>query len=276
MEKLHDLAIVLRWVPFEDRHKIVTLLTEKYGKISALARNSIHSKRYGGALEPFAASDLIFVERHGADLYRIEQATIRKCFDHLFNDFERFSLASLLNEIMLRIAPERQVCSDLFRLHSNALSILNEMKEPGSELFLLNLYLAKILQWSGSQPRLQNCQGCGLSLDVLPAQCTIHCLISDAGWVCDDCRSLKTHHVQNLKLLKITGLALKDLHQGISLPLRQAVTVLRASPQEHRALYLFLEALFIYHLPGFGEKPLKSLRFLGLESNVQPHLSGLR
>src|SRR5262249_45008753 len=110
MERKKDLAIVLRWVPYEDRHRVVTALTENHGRISALARNSIQSRRFGGALEPFAASEWHFVERPGAELYRVEEAQIRRGFEDLRKDFDRLSLASLLNEIILKLTHEREPC----------------------------------------------------------------------------------------------------------------------------------------------------------------------
>jgi len=50
-----DLAIVLRAVPYEERHRIVTALTEHHGKITGMAKNAIQSRRFGGCLETFTA-----------------------------------------------------------------------------------------------------------------------------------------------------------------------------------------------------------------------------
>ena len=45
--------------------------------------------------------------------------------------------------------------------------------------------------------------------------------------------------------------------------------VICASREEHQELFRFLEALVIYHLPGFDRKPIKALRFLDVESVTQ-------
>jgi DNA repair protein RecO len=198
-----DLAIILRSVAFEDRHRIVTALTERHGQISGLARNSIQSRRFGGTLEPFTASEWLFVEKPGAELVQLNEAIIRRSFEGIRKDFERLSLASVFSEFMLRIAPKNENCVDLFKLHSNALAALEEMPEgEASErtiLLLLNGYLAKALQWSGNQPRLQACQSCKRSLDTLSPTDSITCLISDAAWLCPNCRSSQTRGLKRRK-----------------------------------------------------------------------------
>jgi DNA repair protein RecO len=282
MEQKRDLAIVLRWVPFEERHRVVTALTERHGRISALARNSIQSRRFGGALEPFAAAEWLFVERQGADLYRVEEAHIRRGFEGLRQRFERLALASVFNELMLKLAPEREPCPDLFRLHSNALAVLEELPLDGdptlAELKLLNAYLAKVLQWAGNQPQILACLGCQKTIDTLDAHQPLSCVVSDAGWVCSECRAIETRHVRERagqgcqqSLLRITPSALFDFHASMTLPIRQIVAVTQAAYSEHEQLFEFLEALLIYHAPGFDKAALKSLRFLGLRSSLPPH-----
>ena len=311
MQPKRDLAIVLRSVPYEDRHRIVTALTEHHGQISALARNSIQSRRFGGTLEPFAASEWQFAEKPGAELARLDEALIKRSFEGIRKDFERLSLASVFSEFMLRVAPKNEPCTDLFKLHSNALVILEELPGPGSVparlsgssfaslniignvtadvtsithdrflrsiLLLLNGYLAKCLQWSGNQPQLQACHGCKRALDTLEPDASLTCLILDAAWICPDCRNKETHHIRDRGVqgfqaaqIRVTPMAIIDFLMSLVSPIRQIPTHAQASREEHAQLFLFIEALFAYHLPGFDQKPLNGLRFLGLESNLRP------
>lgn len=282
MEQKRDLAITLKWVAFEERHRVVTALTENHGKISALARNSIQSRRFGGALEPFAAAEWFFVERPGADLFRVEQAQIRRSFEGILRDFTRLSLASAFNELMLRVAPERVACPDLFRLHSNALASLEEADEverPGFELMMLNAYMVKVLQWAGHQPQIQCCLGCQRSLTSLDSTIEVTCQVAEAGWLCGGCTESESGRVQNvlraregfsfdLLFMRVLPIVLDDINTSLHQPIRQAVKSARAPHELHCALFGFLEALFIYHLPGFDRTPLKSVRFLGVKSRL--------
>jgi DNA repair protein RecO len=274
-----DLAIVLRSIPYEDRHRIVTALTETHGQISGLARNSIQSRRFGGTLEPFTASEWLFVEKPGAELVQLNEATIRRSFEGIRKDFERLSLASVFSEFMLRISPKNESCVDLFKLHSNALAALEEMPSDQTNertiLLLLNGYLAKALQWSGNQPQLQNCHSCKRGLDTLEPSDSVTCLISDAAWLCPNCRGTKTGHIRDhgdqgfqAAQIRTSPMALIDFLMSLVSPIRQIPAHASASLEDHKYLFKFIEALLVYHIPGFDRTPMKGLRFLGLESNL--------
>ncbi len=266
---------MLRWVPYEERHRVVTALTENHGRISALARNSIQSRRFGGSLEPFAASEWTFVERVGADLYRVEEAQIRRGYEGLRADFAKLSLASVFNELMIRVAPEREPCPELFRLHANALAMVEET--PAEELtghgVLLNGYLAKVLQWSGNQPQVQACFQCETGLEALRPGDSLTCLVTDAAWICPSCRKTGTEHLQDdsssrefqHRSLRITARAAMDFYQSLVTPIRQLPELARASGAEHEALFTFISALMEHHVPGFDPTAFKSLRFLDIK-----------
>ena len=267
MQQKRDLAIVLRSIPYEERHRIVTALTENHGQVSALARNSIQSRRFGGTLEQFCASEWHFAEKPGSELARLDQALVKRPFEGLRKDFEKLSLASVFSELMLKLAPRNEACADLFRLHSNALATLEEQPAAPS-LVLLNGYMAKLLQWSGNQPRLQGCHLCAKPLNQMDDDASLSCLIADAAWLCPDCRASGTQSIRHQH--RISPLAVVDCLTSLVSPIRQLQSHARASEADHRELFHFIEALFAYHMPGFDQKPLNGLRFLGLESNLPP------
>jgi DNA repair protein RecO len=273
MDLKRDTAIILRAIPFEERHRIVTALTEENGQVTAMAKNSISSRRFGGSLEPFTASEWRFSAKPGADLFILQEAAVKRSYEGLRTDFERLSLASVFNELMIRVAPKHEPCPELFRLHANALAALEELPEAGADLALLNGYLAKVMQWSGSQPQLQACLGCERPVGELPQGQPVSCVIADAGWICEGCRSSDTHHVaresgaglgMSRSLLRVTPAAIGDFFTALSVPIRQVATAARACRREHQALFKFLEALLVYHVPGFDKHPLKGLRFIEL------------
>ncbi len=260
-------------MPFEDRHKVVTGLSETSGKITALARNSVQSRRFGGTLDPFTAAEWEISERPGADLFHLQQATPIRGFEGLRKDFRRLSLASTWNELMLKIAPERESCPELFRLHSNALVALEELPEPlpaQAEIALLNAYLAKLLQWSGHQPQVLECFGCQKPLVNLADEEEVSGLIAEAAWLCSSCRKVvKKGSEENAfthRFFRIRVRAFGDFLFSLSTPIRKSLEVFRATPEEHRELFAYLEALLVYHLPGLDKAPIKSLRFLDLPS----------
>lgn len=269
MKPESDIAIVLRSVPYEDRHRVVTALTEKHGQISALARNSIQSRRFGGSLEVFSAALWEFTQRPGAELVSLKEATIRRGFEGLRRDFERLSQAAVFNELMLKVAPTREACLDLFKLHSNALVALEEASGQGVVLPLLNAYFAKVLQWNGTQPRLDCCHGCKKEIDQITVEEELTCLIAEAGWLCEPCRRGGTGHLkrsvgEQLKevLLRLSKTAIVDFQISLLVPVRQVTQAVTSTKQDQIALFHFLEALLMYHIPGLDREQLKGLKFL--------------
>ncbi|MGZ3687241.1 MAG: DNA repair protein RecO [Bdellovibrionota bacterium] len=282
MHPQRDLAIVLRSIPYEERHRIVTALTENHGVITALARNSIQSRRFGGTLEPFCASEWHFTRKPGADMVHLSEAHAKRSYEGLRKDFERLSLASALNETLLKLTLPEEASPELFRLHTNALAALEELpaidSARGADLAILNGYLAKVLQWSGSQPNLQNCLDCALPMDSLPFHEPVTCLVSEAAWICVSCRSRGTRHIRARadyghsledSMIRVAPAAILDFYLSLTMPIKQVPAKMGASREEHRELFRFLEALFVFHIPGFDRQPLKSLRFLDLESSVR-------
>jgi hypothetical protein len=107
--------------------------------------------------------------------------------------------------------------------------------------------------------------------------------VTDAGWLCATCRRSETHHVRGREggsfdrsLLRVTPEALQDFLLSLTVPIRQVNALTQASREAHQELFKFLEALFVYHVPGFDQQPLKGLRFLELESNVRLAQGSLR
>jgi DNA repair protein RecO len=272
-QTFEETAIVLRSVPYEERHRVVTALTEHHGKVSALARNAIQSRRFGGTLETFSASTWRMGETRG-DLYHLDEATIRKDFAGLRKDFEILSLASVFNELMLRFAPEREPCIDLFKLHTNALAMLEEMAdsgkpaEPRTLLVILNAYLSKILQWNGTQPQLLRCLGCERSLLDFSAETRLRCHIAVACWTCPECRGVKPDSAADYapgfqhQFFEATQAAIGDFYIGLSTPIRKVTELAQGTLADQKLLFSLMESLLIYHVPGFDRAPLKGLRFL--------------
>ncbi len=281
METKTDLAIVLKTVTFEERHRIVTGLTAEHGRISCVARNSIQSRRFGGSLEPFSAAQWQWVEKEGSDLGRLDSAEIKRSYEGLRKSFEKLAMASSLSEILLRVAPEHEPCPDLFRLHSNALALVEEGSDPAPgappDLKLLNFYLGKLLQWSGNQPQILRCLSCETPLENVPCESALTWSIAEAAWRCHSCRGSESAHVRRREgvafqhtLIRVMPTAIRDLVFALENPIRKAMESAHAGKEEHRGLFTLMEALMLYHIPGFDQTPLKSLRFVREPTLLEP------
>ena len=76
-------AIVLRTRPFGESDKIVSFLTENFGKITGIAKGAMRSrKRFVNSLEPFSLVNLCFQDRAHTNLVFILGAELAHGFRH--------------------------------------------------------------------------------------------------------------------------------------------------------------------------------------------------
>lgn len=238
----------------------MTALTESRGVVSAMARNAIQSRRFGGALDLFTASEWTIVEKSGAELLRLDEAVVRRSFDGIRGDFEKLALASVFNELILRMGPKAQGAPELFRIHSNALATLEEAPATRRDgLCLLNAYLIKLLHWNGLQPRLTRCLQCELGVGDLN-DTHVGIRVEEAGWVCRNCHAALE-----------PSLTIRSLHDAIfalTEPIRRSALALEGSEVEQEQLFGVLEQWILFHVPGMDQSPLQGLRFLQLRSRL--------
>lgn len=268
-----ELAIVLRSVATGERDRVVTALTENSGLRVGIARNAIQSRRFGGTLELFTAADWSFVARPGSEFVSLREAHIRRSFEGIRKDLNALGLAGTFSEILLKLVQPGVAVPELFKLHSNALAIL---EEQGPSLALLIAYLNKVLAWSGHQPRWLTCLGCEKTLETLwrDSQATaeqdaiwLACRIPEAGWFCPRCRTgqagLKDMSIDQTGV-RISLHAAAESGARLHLPIRHAVKEFDLPLPEQREVLEFLQSLLIFHVPGFDRQPLRSLQLVQL------------
>lgn len=272
-----ELAVVLRSVATGERDRVVTAITERTGIVAGLARNAIQSRRFGGTLELFTAAEWSFVAKPGADLVSIREAQIKRGFEGLRRDLNSLGLAGAFSEILLKLVQPGTPVPELFKLHSNALAYL---EEQGPSLGLLAAYLCKVLSWSGHQPRWFGCLSCARTLEEIWRTARsegpegtnsdlpwLACRIPEAGWLCPKCRATAqglTHvQVENAGT-RLSLHAAAEAAARLHLPIRQAVAALQLPEDDMHELVAFLQALLVYHVPGFDRQPLRSLQLVRL------------
>lgn len=150
MERLTDLALILKTIPYGERDLVVVFFSEHHGKLTAMAKGGIHSRRFGGALQSLVASRISWVKKESSEMGRIEEAVIHKEFPLIARDFERLTVASFMTELCSRVLESAAPSRDLFVILSHSLFHLDE----GLPLHLiLNAFLVKALQALGYSPQ---------------------------------------------------------------------------------------------------------------------------
>jgi len=235
---------------YGDYDLIVSLLTLKDGKLSAIAKSAKKSKkRFSGVLEPFSALDVVLNRGRGAGrLPVLQEAILKQPFPMIRSDFVKTAYASYWAELVNGWMEEGVRHNDLYHLLYHALEGLDGDRSAAAALSVM--FQMRFIALSGYGPNLTRCSICRAGLDDIGSN-RIAFDITRGGLVCDACKPPSSG---KLTLRKGT---VKQLLWIVSGDLTKAGKV-RLDPSAIREGLEFLESFVPYHL---GKEP-RSLAFL--------------
>lgn len=176
-------AIVLRLVDFSESSSVVTLFTEDFGKVGALAKGAKRPKGpFEGALDLLALIRIVFLHKSSESLDLLTEAKLERRFRSAERALPRlyagYYVAELLNELTDAGDPHRE----LFHAADAALLALDQ-GEPISETVVAFELVA--LREAGHAPSLAQCVACGT-----PVQATgrVPFGMTAGGVLCNECR----------------------------------------------------------------------------------------
>lgn len=170
-------GLVIRQVNYGEYDKMLTVLTEQYGKISVSAKGvrSMKSKSRA-ACEILCYSEFVLAAPRG-DVYTLKQAECIESFYGLRGDCVKLSLGIYMADVAGHLAPEDM--KETLKLLLNTLFVLE--KEEIENDYIKLLYDLKLLSAAGFTPETDECVMCqgtatpfafsALSGGVLCAKC---------------------------------------------------------------------------------------------------------
>jgi DNA repair protein RecO (recombination protein O) len=176
-------AIVLKVVDFSESSSIVTLFTEDFGKVGALAKGAKRPKGpFEGALDLLALVRIVFLHKSSESLDLLTEAKLERRFRSAQRDLARlyagYYVAELLAELTDSGDPHRQ----LFQAADAALSALDS-GEPIADTVLA--FELAALREAGHAPSLDQCVVCGRPVE---ANARVAFGMTSGGVLCDECR----------------------------------------------------------------------------------------
>ncbi|BCJ86214.1 DNA repair protein RecO [Effusibacillus dendaii] len=155
-------AIVLRAIDYGETNKIVTLLTNKYGKLAVLAKGANKPQsRLVSVTQPFVRGHwLLFGGNSG--MPSVSQAELLESFRTIREDLSLSTFASCMAELTDRVLEDRQPYGAVFSLLLHMLRYLEEGKDPE---VLLRIFEVKMFYAAGIQPNLTVCAHCGRRIE---------------------------------------------------------------------------------------------------------------
>ena len=176
-------AIILATIRYGETSKIARLATRELGVQSAIAKGALRPRsRFGTALHLLSEGQATLYPARSGDLHTLAQFDVRQVRTGLAERMDRFSAASLLSELMLRLAPANPhpESYDLFR---DALEILEAAPAAAVEpLGLRSLW--RLVAVLGFSPALTACARDGIPV---PEGATACFSAVDGGVLCTAC-----------------------------------------------------------------------------------------
>ncbi len=153
-------CLVLQTYRFGDTSKILRLLTRDHGPVSALARGALRPRsRMSGVLEPFVEGVVTLYLRSNRDLHTLSGFDLVRSRQALGSDMARFAGASVLAELVLRLAPSER--DDL--LYENLREGLDALLSASPDMApgVAAARIWKLVGVLGFEPSLEHCLSCG-------------------------------------------------------------------------------------------------------------------
>jgi DNA repair protein RecO (recombination protein O) len=155
-------ALLLKRVEYGEADLVLTLFTERYGRISALARAARKSsRRFSGALEPMHTLELELEERPKSELFMLRAARIDRARTALTESLARLEAAGTALSWVRRSAPPRTPEPALWTAIEGLLDRLGDREETTPPRRMLAAAGLRILATLGWGLDFERCVRCG-------------------------------------------------------------------------------------------------------------------
>jgi DNA repair protein RecO (recombination protein O) len=153
-----DKGVVLRTYRLGEADRIVVFLTERHGKVRAVAKGVRKTtSKFGARLEPLTQVDLLLWQGR-SDLDIVNQVEVLASFRPIREDLERLPSGMALLEVTDQMAQERHPDP---RLYTMLVGALGALADDGDHTLVAPAFFLKALVLEGAGPVLSACATCG-------------------------------------------------------------------------------------------------------------------
>ena len=151
-------AIVLRSINLSETDKLVTFMTDQYGKVKCVGKAVRRIKnRFGASIEPMSHIRLIYFGKENQTLYRLNHSDIIHSFQPIREDLRKIYTGIYFNELVDVLTPEAHPDLNTFRLLLESLLALEAMDSLDT---LSRLFEMRLMCLAGYAPQLSHCSIC--------------------------------------------------------------------------------------------------------------------
>lgn len=155
-------AVVIKETTYKENDKIITLLTDKLGKISCIARGAKKTN------SPILANSQYlvyseFVLYKSKNFYYVNSAEVINTFYNLRVDFDKLTPIFELTRILNNVTDENQDTDNIMKLFLNTIYVIDKYDRDID--VLVSSFKIKLFQILGFAPRVYSCVNCENDLE---------------------------------------------------------------------------------------------------------------
>lgn len=171
-------GIVLKTVKLSDSDVLITIFSDKHGKITAVAKGARNAKsKLNSAAQLFVYGE--YSLSMGSKWNYVNSVDVYDSYYVIREDLESLTYASYFMELTSFVLPEDTANLKLFSILKNALECLKDQKCSGR--FLKVIYELKCLDLLGYRPETTRCIECGTTEELY------YMSIEEGGVLCQAC-----------------------------------------------------------------------------------------
>ena len=174
-------GLVIREADYGDNDKLLTVLTEKHGKLFVVGKGVKSLKnRHMACAQLFSYASFNFRKR--GNFYYITDSDLIENYYEIRNDIVKLSLAAYICDVLCEVGREGIEEKDILKLALNTFYAIAKDIRPLE--FIRAAFQLRIATECGFMPDLSGCYICNDSAPALA-----HIDIMNGNFVCDKCRA---------------------------------------------------------------------------------------
>jgi len=182
-------AIILKSVDFSETSLILTLLTQKFGKINGIAKGGRRLKNpFESALDLLACIRVSFLQKQGESLNLLTEAKLIRRFRPTAQNLPGLYAGYYVVELLNKTLDDHEPVPEIFNLTEQTISQLQTGERVPQTLLAFEW---RLLEQLGLLPSLRDCAGCGEHLPLESVQSEnkkIAFSAQEGGILCRRCR----------------------------------------------------------------------------------------
>lgn len=192
-------GIVIREVAYKDNDKIITILTDSLGKVSAIAKGAKKTNSpYLASSQFLVYSEFVLYQNTG--YFYLNSASVINTFYNVRVDFDKLQIVFEMTKILNSVTDENQDCEKILQLFLNTIYALDKLDKD--RRLVTNAFKIKLFTILGFAPSQDKCCECSRSLLEYNEDFVYYDYINNT-FLCEECKT-KVESKNRIRITRAT------------------------------------------------------------------------